>query len=104
MQQTDRTLEWIEADGLSGFASGTMSRIRTRRYRAWLLSSSCARCLPAATSWSATAERIVPRGCPFRAWSVSDLCRLTERDATAPPFPVFETGSTSTRPERGRRR
>ncbi len=29
--------EWLEADGLGGFASGTMSGVRTRRYHALLL-------------------------------------------------------------------
>src|SRR5258708_28641106 len=29
--------EWLEADGLGGFASGTVSGIRTRRYHALLL-------------------------------------------------------------------
>src|SRR5215510_1318750 len=32
----DRT-EWLEADGLGGFASGTVSGIRTRRYHALLM-------------------------------------------------------------------
>ena len=31
--------EWLEADGLGGFASGTMSGIRTRRYHALLLAA-----------------------------------------------------------------
>ncbi|MGH9391116.1 MAG: glycogen debranching enzyme N-terminal domain-containing protein, partial [Vicinamibacteria bacterium] len=31
--------EWLEADGLGGFASGTESGIRTRRYHALLLSA-----------------------------------------------------------------
>ena len=34
----DRT-EWLEADGLGGFASGTTGGVRTRRYHALLLSS-----------------------------------------------------------------
>jgi predicted glycogen debranching enzyme len=34
----DRT-EWLEADGLGGFASGTSSGIRTRRYHALLLTA-----------------------------------------------------------------
>jgi predicted glycogen debranching enzyme len=34
----DRT-EWLEADGLGGFASGTVSGIRTRRYHALLLTA-----------------------------------------------------------------
>src|SRR5262245_49308126 len=33
----DDTGEWLEADGLGGFASGTASGIRTRRYHALLL-------------------------------------------------------------------
>jgi predicted glycogen debranching enzyme len=36
MQIDDRT-EWLEPDGLGGFASGTTSGIRTRRYHALLL-------------------------------------------------------------------
>ena len=31
------TTEWLEADGLGGFASGTTSGVRTRRYHALLL-------------------------------------------------------------------
>lgn len=33
----DRSCEWLEADGLGGFASGTVDGIRTRRYHALLL-------------------------------------------------------------------
>ena len=33
------TAEWLEADGLSGFASGTVGGGRTRRYHAWLLAA-----------------------------------------------------------------
>jgi predicted glycogen debranching enzyme len=33
------TLEWLEADGLGGYASGTASLIRTRRYHALLLAA-----------------------------------------------------------------
>lgn len=35
---TWRQREWLEADGLGGFASGTAAGIRTRRYHALLLS------------------------------------------------------------------
>ena len=35
----DDRREWLEADGLGGFASGTISGIRTRRYHAVLLSA-----------------------------------------------------------------
>ena len=31
--------EWLEADGLGGFASGTATGIRTRRYHALLLTA-----------------------------------------------------------------
>ena len=27
--------EWLEADGLGGFASGTVAGVRTRRYHGW---------------------------------------------------------------------
>ncbi len=35
----DPAAEWLEADGLGGFASGTVSGIRTRRYHALLLTA-----------------------------------------------------------------
>ncbi|MBI3269095.1 MAG: glycogen debranching enzyme family protein [Planctomycetes bacterium] len=35
----DAKAEWLEADGLGGFASGTVSGIRTRRYHALLLAA-----------------------------------------------------------------
>ncbi len=35
----DPAAEWLEADGLGGFASGTVSGIRTRRYHALLLAA-----------------------------------------------------------------
>lgn len=35
----DEVTEWLEADGLGGFASGTTSGVRTRRYHALLLSA-----------------------------------------------------------------
>src|SRR5947209_6881554 len=39
MHEIDPTAEWIQADGLGGFASGTVSGIRTRRSHALLLSA-----------------------------------------------------------------
>src|SRR4051812_20470371 len=39
MNQTDSNAEWLEADGLGGFACGTVSGIRTRRYHALLLTA-----------------------------------------------------------------
>src|SRR5215217_9355293 len=38
LEFTDRT-EWLEADGLGGFASGTVAGVRTRRYHALLLTA-----------------------------------------------------------------
>ncbi len=35
----DRTLEWLETDGLGGFASGTPGGIRTRRYHGLLVTA-----------------------------------------------------------------
>ncbi len=35
----DHAAEWLEADGLGGFASGTVGGVRTRRYHALLLAS-----------------------------------------------------------------
>jgi Glycogen debranching enzyme N terminal len=35
----DPGAEWLEADGLGGFASGTVSGIRTRRYHALRLTA-----------------------------------------------------------------
>ena len=37
MRPLDPAAEWLEADGLGGFASGTVDGIRTRRYHALLL-------------------------------------------------------------------
>jgi predicted glycogen debranching enzyme len=39
MQTRDDPREWLEADGLGGFASGTASGLRTRRYHALLLAA-----------------------------------------------------------------
>src|SRR6187455_1688122 len=39
MNRIDPSAEWIETDGLGGFASGTVSGIRTRRYHALLLTA-----------------------------------------------------------------
>lgn len=39
MNQIDPDAEWLEADGLGGFASGTVSGIRSRRYQALLLTA-----------------------------------------------------------------
>lgn len=41
-----RTTEWLEADGLGGFSSGTVDGVRTRRHHAVLLSSPFASSTP----------------------------------------------------------
>src|SRR2546430_14747668 len=39
MNPIDPNAEWLEADGLGGFASGPVSGIRTRRYHALLVTA-----------------------------------------------------------------
>ena len=39
MRNAEPPKEWLEADGLGGFASGTSTGIRTRRYHALLLTA-----------------------------------------------------------------
>src|SRR5262249_2666863 len=39
VEGVDTRDEWLEADGLGGFASGTVCGIRTRRYHAILLAA-----------------------------------------------------------------
>src|SRR6266446_6169772 len=39
LSDTSSSNEWLEADGLGGFASGTSTGIRTRRYHALLLTA-----------------------------------------------------------------
>jgi predicted glycogen debranching enzyme len=59
------TAEWLEADGLGGFASGTVSGVRTRRYHALLLTATTP---PAGRmvlvngfdAWVQTGDRIFP--------------------------------------------
>jgi len=43
MSAIDCSVEWLEADGLGGFASGTVSGIRIRRYHALLRSATIQR-------------------------------------------------------------
>ncbi len=42
LDATARGREWLEADGVGGFASGTVGLVRTRRYHAWLLAADAA--------------------------------------------------------------
>ncbi len=39
VQRCDASAEWLEADGLGGFASGTVGGVRTRRYHGLLLTA-----------------------------------------------------------------
>ena len=39
MSPVSDSVEWLEVDGLGGFASGTTAGIRTRRYHALLLTA-----------------------------------------------------------------
>lgn len=95
--------QWLETDGLGGFASGTASDIRTRRYHALLL-----------TTVTPPTGRVVlvndfepwietPRGCPFEAWSASEGLRwdqivLKERNQARPRHRT--TGSGTGAPDR----
>ncbi len=74
-------LEWLETDGLGGFASGTVSGIRTRRYRALLLAALMGAFVEACVRVRAGGPPHTPRGCPFQAWSVGEALRL---DRTVP--------------------
>ena len=64
-ESLDPMAEWLEADGLGGFASGTAGGIRTRRYHALLLTATAP---PAGRmvlvngldAWVRTDDRIVP--------------------------------------------
>ena len=72
--------EWLEADGLGGFASGTATGIRTRRYHALLLYDVIDHLEHSGlghVSEIADAEAPhAPRGCPWQAWSVGEALWL----------------------------
>ena len=86
--------EWLEADGLGGFASGTVSGVRTRRYHALLLAAT-----HAADGPHGAGER--PRGVGARRRPVWSRSR---RSATRPASctRTARAGSTRSRPSRGR--
>jgi glycogen debranching enzyme len=57
--------EWLQADGLGGFASGTVSGVRTRRYHALLLSATAPPCgrfvlVNGFDAWVETASGTIP--------------------------------------------
>src|SRR5687768_12724836 len=82
--------EWLEADSLGGFASGTVSGIRTRRYHAlllvatkrprvesfWLIDHLDHAGLGHVSEIADAEPPHTPRGCPFQAWSFAELLRL----------------------------
>src|SRR5882762_6751213 len=80
MQIDDR--EWFEADGLGGFASGTVSGVRTRRYHALLLTATT----------PPTGRSVLVNG--FEAWADVDgrsTALTTQRYA---PDVLFPGGAT----------
>src|SRR5262245_47153471 len=74
--------EWLEADGLGGFASGTVCGIRTRRYHALVL---------AATS-PPTGRMVLVNG--FEAWLESDGGSVPLSSQAYVPDVIHPDGST----------
>jgi hypothetical protein len=52
-------LEWLETDGAGGFASGTRTGIRTRRYHTMIHMFEGKRSIVVATGWKDTPGKIV---------------------------------------------
>jgi predicted glycogen debranching enzyme len=74
--------EWLEADGLGGFASGTVSGVRTRRYHALLLSAT-----------APPAGRVVLVN-GFDAWVENDGRRQALSSQRYAPDATFPDGAT----------
>ncbi|MBX3023895.1 glycogen debranching enzyme family protein [bacterium] len=75
---TDHSREWLEADGLGGFASGTVAGVRTRRYHALLL----------AATTPPTGRMVLLSG--FDAWlrtAAGDQALTTQRYAPGTLYP-----------------
>jgi len=82
--------EWLEADSLGGFASGTVSGIRTaattrccwslpnrpRVESFWLIDHLDHAGLGHVSEIADAEPPHTPRGCPFQAWSFAELHRL----------------------------
>lgn len=81
--------EWLEADGLGGFASGTVNGIRTRRYHALLL---------AATAPPA-GRMVLVNGCDFELQTAAGVIDLSQQrylpgvdvPEAAPPLADFSS-------------
>ena len=70
----DERTEWLEADGLGGFASGTTSGLRTRRYHALLLTATT----------PPTGRMVLVNG--LDAW-IDPPCSVTSSFTRARPMP-----------------
>ena len=91
------TAEWLEADGLGGFASGTASGIRTRRYHALLLRRRRRR--PAASCWSTASTLgwtwqagLRDHDAAIRAGRAASRWRRRGSSFTHEPWPTWEFG------------
>ena len=82
MNPIDSSAEWIEADGLGGFASGTVSGIRSRRYHALLL-----------TATTPPAGRVVLVN-GFEAWVVTPNGTFSLSSQRYAPDAVHPDGAT----------
>ncbi len=76
------TREWLEADGLGGFASGTASGIRTRRYHALLLTAKT----------PPTGRVVLVNG--FDAWVVTPAGRFAITSQAYLPDVIYPDGSS----------
>jgi predicted glycogen debranching enzyme len=75
-------IEWLEPDGLGGFASGTASGLRTRRYHALLLTATT----------PPTNRFVLANG--FEAWVETEMGRLPLTSQRYQPDVVFPDGQT----------
>jgi predicted glycogen debranching enzyme len=78
----DANAEWLEADGLGGFASGTVSAIRTRRYHALLL----------AATTPPTGRVVLVNG--VEAWVTTSAGRFPLTSQRYEPDVIFPEGAT----------
>src|SRR5580698_2386068 len=75
-------IEWLEPDGLGGFASGTTSGVRTRRYHALLLTAKT----------PPTNRFVLANG--FEAWVETENGRFPLTSQRYEPDIVFPDGQT----------